>query len=98
MADDPYARIAELEAELRRRDADLQEARAEIERRGHALTEALDQQTATSDLLRVIASSPIDAGPVLDAVARSAMRLSNSGSATIVVRDGDMGRIAATAG
>jgi GAF domain-containing protein len=82
---------ARLFEELERRNLELQESNRQV-------TEALEQQTATSDLLRVIASSPTDAGPVLNAVAQSAMRLSDSVRATVVVRDGDLGRVAATAG
>jgi GAF domain-containing protein len=60
------------------------------------LTEALEQQTATSEILGVIASSPTDIQPVLDAIAKSAAKLCNAPSAFIQRVDGNvMRRVAA---
>jgi GAF domain-containing protein len=47
------------------------------------LKESLEQQTATSEILGVIASSPTDIQPVLDAIAQSAARVCGSDDATI---------------
>jgi GAF domain-containing protein len=59
------------------------------------LKEALEQQTATSEILGVIASSPTDIQPVLDAVAQNSARLCESYDAVIHQVDGDyMQRVA----
>ena len=53
------------------------------------LKESLEQQTATSEILGVIASSPTDIQPVLDAVAENAARLCDATDATIRRVDGE---------
>src|SRR5262249_1232107 len=52
------------------------------------LAEALEQQTATSEILRVIRSSPSNVQPVFDAVAVSAARLCESFDSPVWRREG----------
>ena len=53
------------------------------------LKESLERQTATSEILGVIASSPTDIQPVLDVVAENAARLCDANDAAIWRADGD---------
>ena len=62
------------------------------------LKESLEQQTATSEILGVIASSPTDIQPVLDVVAETAARLCEASDAQIVRVDGDVLRVIASHG
>ncbi len=62
----------------------------EVRSRNNELRESLEQQTATSEILRVIASSPTDIRPVLTAVAESAAKLCDAFDSVICLRDGDL--------
>ncbi len=75
--------------------ADLQR---EVEHLTRALNESLEQQTATSKILRVISSSPTDVQPVLEAVAESAARLCEAPDVSIFVQEADHLRVAARHG
>ena len=77
-----------LERKVEERTRELAEANA-------GLTEALQQQTATSEILRVISSSPTDVQPVFEALAESAVRLCGAIDATIFLTDNDAIRLVA---
>ena len=70
----------------------------EIEARNRELAEALEQQVATSAILRAIAASPTDIKPVLDAVAESAAQLCDAYDATLFLRRGEALAVAAPRG
>ena len=61
-----------------------------VEDRTRELTESLAQQTATSEILGVIAGSPTDVQPVLDVVAERAARLCEAEDAIIFRANGDL--------
>jgi len=57
--------------------------------------EALEQQTATAEILRVISSSPTEVQPVLDAIVAAGRRLSGGLSCTLRLLEGEVFRLAA---
>ena len=61
----------------------------ELQERNRELTEALEQQTATGEVLRVIACSPTDVQPVLDAIVESAAKVCGTDDATIRLLEGE---------
>jgi ABC-type transporter Mla subunit MlaD len=89
---DPFAKSpAQLERELETRTRELAEAREH-------LTEALEQQTATSKVLHVISNSPTELQSVLDAVGEYAARLCDANNAVIFRLEGDLLRQVASYG
>ena len=68
--------------ELQAKNSALTTAHAQV-------TEALEQQTATAEILRVISRSPTDLRPVMEAVAENAARLCDATDAQILRGDGE---------
>ncbi|MFN8633850.1 MAG: GAF domain-containing protein [Chloroflexota bacterium] len=61
----------------------LEQRNAELQESNQRVTEALEQQTALGEVLRVIASTPTDVQRVLDAIIETAIRLCNAPSGWI---------------
>jgi two-component system NtrC family sensor kinase len=55
----------------------------ELQERNQALTEALERQTATSAILRVISQSPTDVQPVFDTIIQNAVGLCGAARGTV---------------
>ena len=77
---------------------ELEERNQELQASNRQVTEALEQQTATSEILRVIASSPTDLQRVLDVLAENAARLCGANDALILRLEGNLLRAAASYG
>jgi two-component system, NtrC family, sensor kinase len=69
----------------------------ELHKRNRDLNVALEQQTATSEILRVISSSPTDVQPVFDAIAQRAMTLCEAQQGAVLKFDGELIHIVAVA-
>jgi signal transduction histidine kinase len=80
---------------LRRRVFPAASRETKVARLTRELSEAIEQQTATRDILKVIASSPDDVQPVFDAIAQSANRLVGGTATTVVLRREDTLHLAA---
>ena len=62
----------------------------ELQTKNADLTEALEQQTATANILRVISQSPTDTQPVFDTIAESVVRLCNGRLGGVYRFDGSL--------
>src|SRR5439155_57804 len=69
----------------------------ELEQRNREVTEALEQQTATGDILRVISSSPTDVQPVFETIAQRAKRLCDARQCAVFTFDGALIHLVALA-
>ena len=67
----------------------------EVQARTAEVTETLEQQTATSEVLKVISSSLTDTQPVFDAIVQSGRKLFSNAAISIALPDGDRVRAAA---
>ena len=67
----------------------------ELQAKNASLSEALEQQTATSEILRVISSSPTDVQPVFETIAANALRLCTANFSAVFRFDGDLIHLAA---
>ena len=70
----------------------------ELEARNRDLMESLEQQTATGEILRVIASSPTDLQPVMDAVAETPPACAGRSTSSIFRLEGEHLRVMALHG
>jgi two-component system, NtrC family, sensor kinase len=80
------------------KDATHIDLEKKVETLTRELSEALDQQKATSEVLRVISNSPTDLQSALDAIAESAARLLDVSRAEITHLEGDGLRLIAKYG
>jgi signal transduction histidine kinase len=97
-AGDRGSSVADLLEQLDLRTRKLAETQSKLDQQSRVLSEVLDQQKATSEVLRVISNSPIDLQSALGAIAESAARLLNVADAEIMRREDDVLKLVAKHG
>src|ERR1700730_7980902 len=75
---------------LRRHRSPAADLQKQLDQRTRELADALEQQAATSEILRVISSSPSDLQPVFDTIARSAVDLCGATYGMVFRYDGEL--------
>jgi signal transduction histidine kinase len=93
-----FAEQAVIAIENVRLFTELQEKNSALTQAHTRVSESLEQQTATAEILRVIASSPTDVQPVFDAIAESATRLCDAAFSGVFRFDGERIHFVAHAG
>lgn len=78
--------LREIYSSLERR---VNDRTRELNERNVEITEALEQQTATAEILRVISSTPTDAAPVFETIVKSAARICQANFAFVMLQEAE---------